>query len=246
VNRLDPDKTEKKSFLLNESGMRLTNQLQQKRVAKQCADWIKAKVDIKTIKQTNLLHGKMYHIANAGVEDAIVGSSNFTVRGLGLGAEGNNIELNLIVDSNRDRHELKEWFNEIWNDDQLVTDVKDEVLSYLSQVYDNHSPEFIYYKTLFHVFEKFLGDAGRIDIDLGRTSLFETQIWKALFTFQKDGVKGAVNKILTHNGCIIADSVGLGKTFEALAIIKYFELKNERVLVPPLQKFASWLEHVMP
>ena len=239
VNRLDPDKTEKKSFLLNESGMRLTNQLQQKRVARQCADWIKAKVDIRTIKQTNLLHGKMYHVAHAGVEDAIIGSSNFTVRGLGLGAEGNNIELNLVVDSNRDRHELKEWFSEIWNDDQLVTDVKDEVLSYLSQVYDNHSPEFIYYKTLYHVFEKFLGDAGRIDIDLGRTSLFETQIWKALYTFQKDGVKGAVNKILTHNGCIIADSVGLGKTFEALAIIKYFELKNERVLVLCPKKLRS-------
>lgn len=116
INRLDPDKTEKKSFLIDDDGLQLANQLQQKRVARECADWIERKVDIKTVTQSNLLHGKMYHIATAGVEEAILGSSNFTVRGLGLGAAGNNIELNLIVDSNRDRQELKQWFDEVWND----------------------------------------------------------------------------------------------------------------------------------
>ena len=231
VNRLDPSKTEKKAFIIDAAGLELANKLQQKRVAKECADWIDRKVDIKTIKQSNLLHGKMYHIANGGVEDAILGSSNFTVRGLGLGSSGNNIELNLIVDGNRDRQELKQWFDEIWSNDDLVKDVKKEVLTYLGQLYENHTPEFIYYKTLYHIFEKFLGDAGKTDADLGKTSLFETDIWKALFEFQKDGVKGAINKILRHNGCIIADSVGLGKTYEALAVMKYFELKNERVLV---------------
>jgi SNF2 family DNA or RNA helicase len=178
-----------------------------------------------------MLHGKMYRVANAGVEDAILGSSNFTVRGLGLGNGDSNIELNLIVDSNRDRHELKQWFDELWDNHALVEDVKAEVLQYLGQLYADNAPEFIYFKTLFHIFEGFLGDVGKTDIDLGRTSLFETGIWKALFEFQKDGVKGAINKILRHNGCIIADSVGLGKTFEALAVIRYFELKNERVLV---------------
>lgn len=231
VNRLDPSKTEKKAFIIDSAGLELANKLQQKRVAKECADWIDRKVDIKTIKQSNLLHGKMYHIANGGVEDAILGSSNFTVRGLGLGSSGNNIELNLIVDGNRDRQELKQWFDEIWSNDDLVKDVKKEVLAYLRQLYENHTPEFIYYKTLYHIFEKFLGDAGKTDADLRKTSLFETDIWKALFEFQKDGVKGAINKILRHNGCIIADSVGLGKTYEALAVMKYFELKNERVLV---------------
>jgi len=231
VNRLDPSKTEKKAFIIDAAGLELVNKLQQKRVAQECADWIDRKVDIKTIKQSNLLHGKMYHIANGGVEDAILGSSNFTVRGLGLGSSGNNIELNLIVDGNRDRQELKRWFDEIWSNDDLVKDVKKEVLTYLGQLYENHTPEFIYYKTLYHIFEKFLGDAGKTDAELGKTSLFETDIWKALFEFQKDGVKGAINKILRHNGCIIADSVGLGKTYEALAVMKYFELKNERVLV---------------
>lgn len=231
INRLDPSKTEKKSFIIDADGLELANRLQQKRVARECADWIEKKVEIKTIKQSNLLHGKMYHVATAGVEDAILGSSNFTVRGLGLGNGDNNIELNLIVDGNRDRRELKQWFDELWENLDLVKDVKQEVLQYLQQLYENNAPEFIYYKTLFHIFEKFLDDTGKTDSELGRTSLFETETWKALFEFQKDGVKGAINKILRHNGCIIADSVGLGKTYEALAVIKYFELKNERVLV---------------
>jgi hypothetical protein len=231
VNRLDPNKTEKKAFLIDDDGLKLSNQLQQKRVAKECADWIERKVDIKTFKQSNLLHGKMYHVATAGVEDAILGSSNFTVRGLGLGEAGNNIELNLIVADNRDRQELKQWFDELWGNVALVKDVKQDVLNYLKQLYENNTPEFIYYKTLFHIFEKFRGEANKTDADLGKTSLFETGIWKALFEFQKDGAKGAINKILKHNGCIIADSVGLGKTYTALAVAKYFELKNERVLV---------------
>jgi SNF2 family DNA or RNA helicase len=230
VSRLDPSKTQNKAFIISDDMLELANKLHQKHVARECADWIERKVDIKTIKQSNLLHGKMYHVASGGVEDAILGSSNFTVRGLGLGPL-NNIELNLVVDGNRDRQELKQWFNELWGNGDLVKDVKQEVLHYLSQLYQNNSPEFIYYKTLFHIFEQFLEDTGKSDAELGRTSLFETDIWRALFEFQKDGVKGAINKILRHNGCIIADSVGLGKTFEALAVIRYFELKNERVLV---------------
>ncbi len=239
IGRMDPSRTQSKSFLIEADGLELSSQLRQRRIARDCAQWIQDKVSVRSIRKSNLLHGKLYHINNAGVEEAILGSSNFTVRGIGSGTEGSNIELNLVVDGNRDRRELKSWFDEIWNDNELVKDVKDDVLGYLSQVYDNHSPEFIYFKTLFHVFEKFLGDAGQTDIDLGRTSLFETEIWRALFTFQKDGVKGAINKILKHNGCIIADSVGLGKTFEALAIIKYFELKNERVLVLCPKKLRS-------
>jgi len=231
VKSLDPDKTDKKSFRIEDDGLELVNRLEQKRVAKECADWIRAKVAIKSVKQSTLLHGKMYHIANAGVEEAILGSSNFTVRGLGLGASNNNIELNLEVDGTRDRRDLKAWFDEIWNDEQLVEDVKQEVLQYLEQLYQNHAPEFIYYKTLFHIFEEFLAEQDKGGLLDQNVKVVDTQIWKALFEFQKDGVRGAINKILKHKGCIIADSVGLGKTFEALAIIKYFELKNDKVLV---------------
>jgi phosphatidylserine/phosphatidylglycerophosphate/cardiolipin synthase-like enzyme len=231
VRSLDPDKTEKKAFIIDSAGLKLANCLQQKRIAKECADWIRNKVLIKSVKQTNFLHGKMYHISTNGVEEAILGSSNFTTHGLGLSVSNSNIELNLVVDSNRDRADLKAWFDDLWNDTDLVEDVRDDVLQYLEQLYQNHSPEFIYYKTLFHIFDKYLGDAGRTDADIGRTTLFETEIWKTLFEFQKDGVKGAINKILSHNGCILADSVGLGKTYSALAVMKYFELRNERVLV---------------
>ena len=172
----------------------------------------------------------MYHIDNKGIEKALVGSSNFTVSGLGYGNVP-NIELNLEVADDRDRSDLKNWFIEIWNDDQLVEDVKDEVLTYLAQLYQENSPEFIYYKTLYHIFEKFLSDQAAGGFIDERTHLYDTKIWNMLYDFQKDGVRGAVNKILQHNGCIIADSVGLGKTFEAFAIIKYFEMFNDRVLV---------------
>jgi len=232
IKSVDPDRSDNKSFRIENDQLELINQLQQKGIAAECATWIQNKVDIKSVKQSNLLHGKMYHIAHDEVEDAIIGSSNFTVRGLGLAANGNNIELNLEVDSNRDRRDLKAWFDELWNDTTLVEDVKQEVLQYLEQLYRNQSPEFVYYKTLYHIFEQYLSDQSRADLLLGEKSqIVDTDIWKALFTFQKDGVKGAINKILKHNGCIIADSVGLGKTFEALAIIKYFELRNDKVLV---------------
>ncbi len=211
--------------------MNLTNRLEQSRVAKECAQWISEKVDIRSVKRANLLHGKLYHISHNGIDDAILGSSNFTMSGLGLGQSRNNIELNLEVDSNRDRRDLNKWFDELWEDDDLVEDVRTDVLTYLQQLYQDNGPEFIYYKTLFHIFEKFLSDQEKGGLDEIKSQIVDTDIWKALFEFQKDGVKGAINKIQAYNGCILADSVGLGKTYEALAVIKYFELRNERVLV---------------
>jgi superfamily II DNA or RNA helicase len=231
VKALDPDKTDKKAYKIEDDGLHLKNRLEQRRVAKECAEWIDKKVEIRSVRQANLLHGKMYHIANGGVEEAILGSSNFTVSGLGKAAHNNNIELNLVVDSNRDRRDLKTWFEQIWHDEKLVEDVKADVLTYLAQLYQDNSPEFIYFKTLFHLFEQFLSDQDKGGLADIKSQIVDTEIWRALFEFQKDGVKGAINKILAYNGCILADSVGLGKTFEALAVIKYFELRNERVLV---------------
>jgi SNF2 family DNA or RNA helicase len=231
IKSLDPSKTDKKAFQIEDQGLQLQNRLEQKRVAKECAEWIDKKVQIRSVKQSNLLHGKMYHIAHNGSENAIMGSSNFTVRGMGLGKKNNNIELNLEVDSKRDTCDLKAWFDELWNDAELVEDVTQDVLLYLEQLYQNNSAEFIYYKTLFHIFETFLDDLEKSDNLSEQLHLFDTEIWKALFEFQKDGVKAAINKIRRYNGCIIADSVGLGKTFEALAVIKYFERREKKVLV---------------
>jgi SNF2 family DNA or RNA helicase len=231
VKSLDPEKTDKKAYKIEDDGLHLSNRLSQRRVAKECAEWIENKVEIQSIRQANLMHGKMYHIAKGGVEEAIIGSSNFTVSGLGLGNFNNNIELNLMVDSNRDRKDLKNWFEEIWGNEKLVEDVKQDVLDYLAQLYQDNSPEFLYFKTLFHLFEKFLLDQDTSGLDGIKSQIVDTEIWKYLFEFQKDGVKGAINKILAYNGCVLADSVGLGKTYEALAVIKYFELRNYRVLV---------------
>ncbi len=230
ITSLDPEKTDKKTFKIEDEGLELANRINQKEIARRCAAWISDKVDIRSVRQANLLHGKLYHIHDGHREHAILGSSNFTRRGLGLSSMP-NIELNLIVDSDRDRAELKAWFDRIWSDDDLVEDVKDDVLRYLEQLYVNHPPEFIYFKTLYHVFERFLSDQAENARLFDQTAIIDTDIWKALFDFQKDGVKGAIHKINTHNGCILADSVGLGKTYSALAVIKYFELRNHRVLV---------------
>jgi len=142
IRSLDPDKTVKKFFKIVDEHLELAKRLKQKQVAKECSDWIRSRVDIRSVKQSNFLHGKMYHINLEGINDTIIGSSNFTVKGLGLG-QTNNIELNLEVNDRRDREDLKDWFEELWNDNELVEDVKDEVLLYLEQLYQNRRRQLI-------------------------------------------------------------------------------------------------------
>ena len=231
INQLDKDAKESREFSLTEGQLKLTNQLSQGTLAKECAAWVKKCAEIRTVNQTGLLHGKLYHIRNGAVDHAMLGSSNFTVPGLGLRESGNNVELNIIVEDNRDRKDLLAWFNEWWSRDDLTRDIKEDVLRELSRLYSNQSPEFIYYLTLFHIFREFIDGERDADADLTNIQLPETRIWRTLFRFQKDGATTAINKIRDLNGCILADSVGLGKTYTALAVIKYFELKNDRVLV---------------
>ena len=231
VKRMDPNNTDKKAFDITDTGLALNAQLRQKPIAKACAEWIKEKVEIRTTRQSNLIHGKMYHIANKGVDKAILGSSNFTVRGLGLSANNSNIELNLEVDSDRDRTDLKAWFDELWNNDTLVEDVKNKVLAKLKQIGQDHPPELIYYKTLYELFREEIETRKTDEQTLADVHLYDTKIWNKLYDFQKEGTKSVIARLLRHNGCILADSVGLGKTYTALAVIKFFELRNERVLV---------------
>ena len=230
IGGLDPQKTESKAFELTEDGLRVPDYLPQSEIAKACAEWIQDKVTIKSVRKSNFLHGKMYYIEKDGSEDAIIGSSNFTVRGLGLSQRASNIELNLEVDSKRDCADLKTWFDDLWESDK-VSDVTDEVLLNLANVYQDKDPEFIYYKTLYHLFEDFLKEATDTEFAQANPKFQETDIWQKLFVFQEHGVQACIQKLKAHDGCIIADSVGLGKTYEALAIIKYFELRNASVLV---------------
>ncbi len=234
INTIGTESKNYKEFKIEDDKLviPMKNRLQQKHVAKECSDWIKEKVSIKSMVKPNFLHGKMYHISKKSEDQkSILGSSNFTVNGLGFGGNP-NIELNTEITDSRDKKDLKNWFDEIWNDQTgLVEDVKEEVLKYINQLYAENEPEFIYYKTLYHLFGKFLAEQQESGLLNEKTGFIETKIWNMLYSFQKDAVKGAINKIKKHNGCIIADSVGLGKTFEALAVIKYFELRNYKVLV---------------
>ena len=231
IKSLDPENAEEKAFKIVDEGLELREQLQQKPIAKACAEWIEDRVEIRSTRQSNLLHGKMYHIVNNGVEKAIMGSSNFTVRGLGLNPPHDNIELNLEVDNPQDRSDLKAWFDEIWNDTDHVDDVKAKVIAALNRLGKDYAPEFIYYKTLYELFRDDLEARMNNEQTLEDTHLYDTEIWNKLYDFQKDGVKSVIARLLRHNGCILADSVGLGKTYTALAVIKFFELRNERVLV---------------
>ena len=251
VGALDPEEAEDKAFrLTDEGGLELTQALRQKPLARACAKWIKRKADIRTVKQSSFLHGKMYHItkpggaaAVAGETAALVGSSNFTRRGLGFG-QNPNLELNLEVRSESDREPLLEWFDELWRDKTLIRDAKQDVLDALERLGKDYAPEFVYYKTLFHVLGDRLAQQEESERLASGVHLFDSRIWNQLYEFQRQGVINAINRLLRHNGCIIADSVGLGKTFTALGVIKYFESRNERVLVLcPSRLKPNWLRY---
>lgn len=227
----DPGENAYKSFSLNEDGgIELEQVLAQKPLARDCAAWIRKQVKFKSINKANFLHGKLYYIEKKNSSATLVGSSNFTRRGMGLG-KAPNVELNVEISANRDRVQLLKWFNNLWSDSSLTSDVTDDVLNALERLYQPYPPEFVFYKTLFHIFETWLERHGERDDIIDGVHLYDTEIWKALYAFQKDGAVSAINQLIRHNGCIIADSVGLGKTWTALAVIKFFELRNERVLV---------------
>ena len=244
VGVLDPGGDDAKAFRLDrDGGIELKRALAQKPLARACAAWIENQVEIRTIDRANFLHGKLYHVARDGGASALVGSSNFTLRGLGFGAAP-NVELNVEVRDADDRQALLRWFDDLWRDESLTRDAKPDVLAALERLGRPYAPEFVYYKTLFHVFESWLARHGEREGLLHDVHLYDTEIWKALYAFQRDGATSAVNRLLRHNGCIVADSVGLGKTWTALAVIKFFELRNERVLVLcPKRLEDNWVRY---
>ena len=251
VGALDPEEAEDKAFRLTAEGsLELTQALRQKPLALACARWIRRKADVRTVKRSNFLHGKMYHVAKVDGTDAVsretaalVGSSNFTRRGLGYG-QSPNLELNLEVRHAADREPLLQWFDELWRDRELTRDAKQDVLDALERLGRDHSPEFVYYKTLYHVLGDRLARQKESERLAGGVHLFDSRIWNHLYDFQRHGVITAINRLLVHNGCIVADSVGLGKTFTALGVVKYFESRNERVLVLcPSRLKPNWLRY---
>lgn len=203
--------------------------LNQSYIARELAKWVKKKVEIKTLKNTKM-NGALCHIDSGGKSVSITGANSLSGPSLGY-INSKPMYLNIYTDDNELNYTLKSKFNEIWNNEDLLKDVKKDILNKIKYLYKDNSPEFLYFITLYNIFKDFLEENDNKEVIKSRTGFKDTEVWNRLYNFQKDGVVGAINKIETYGGCIIADSVGLGKTFEALAIIKYYELRNCRVLV---------------
>ncbi|WP_066174441.1 helicase-related protein [Bacillus marinisedimentorum] len=228
---VDPQQAEREQRLSgSELEIKLRNELSQAKVAKECAAWIRSKVEMKSLTSP-LTPTRMFHVENKdGSSVAIQGSSDFTSSGLGY-TYSPALAMNTLIDDQQFTKKYIEWFNDIWDNEAIIEEVKDEVLERIEVLYEHHTPEFLYYVTLYNLFRDYLEEFDEDAIVKSKTGFKETVIWNKLYKFQKDGVLGAIDKLEKHNGCIIADSVGLGKTFEALAVIKYYELRNDRVLV---------------
>ncbi len=221
--------------------IKLRNELTQLRVAKECADWIRSKVEFRSLKKSDLSRARAIHVSNKDNDFIVQGTLDFTSSGLGF-SNSNKLEMNVYSDDKDATKEMLSWFDEIWNNQSMVEDVKDAVLASIQTIYKENTPEFIYFITLYNLFKDYLGELTEEAIIKSKTGFKDTLVWNKLYKFQKDGVMGAIDKLEKHNGCIIADSVGLGKTFEALAVIKYYELRNHRVLVISPKKLRdNWM-----
>jgi hypothetical protein len=208
---------------------RFRNSLNMAEVARECAEWLQQKADVKAVSLP--VPQNLFYVENPdGSATAVHGSSPFTSAGLGA-VPSDGYEMNTCFKTPEETASLLKWFDSIWSNPEATRDVKELLVAQLEDIFANKSPELIYFLTLYNVFREYLGELEEDKIIKTRTGIKGTLVWGKLYRFQRDGVLGAIDKIERYNGCIIADSVGLGKTFEALAIIKYYELRNDRVLV---------------
>ena len=215
----------------NEFELKLRNEMTQSAVAKDCAKWLKDKVEIKSFKEPNVAQPRMIHVHNKSEEDIVInGSVDFTTDGLGI-TGSNRADFNNFMAGEEFTDSQLLSFDTLWSNEMVLTDVKDKLLKQMEVMYEENSGEFIYFKSLYHIFYNYLDELDEDNIVKKGNKLKETKIWNTLYQFQQDAVIGAIDKIEKYNGCILADSVGLGKTFTALAIIQYYELRNDRVLV---------------
>ena len=224
------------SLVGTETEVRLSNQLNQRRMARECAKWIRGKVEVKASREPHQSSQNLIHLlaSGSGPENekafAVHGSATLTPTGLGE-VRSNGLQMNTGTSDAETTQQLLAWFDGIWSGDSSATDIRNEVLERLDFIAADQPASFVYFLTLYNIFKDFLEDIDEKNIIRSKTGFKDTLVWNKLYKFQKDGVLGAIDKLEKHNGCIIADSVGLGKTFEALAIIKYYELRNDRVLV---------------
>lgn len=219
--------------------IKLRNELTQRAIAKECADWIRKKATFKTNVTGEYMPGFMT-VAAAQDQTAYMPIGGFTT--VDIGCERGNNSYNMV---NRIEAPFAtqyiQLFNGLWNDHAKLQDVTDVVIDHISTAYNENSPEFIYFMTLYHVFSEFLEDISEDVLPNEATGFKQSKIWSMLYDFQRDAVLAIINKLEKFNGCILADSVGLGKTFTALAVIKYYENRNKSVLVLcPKKLAANW------
>ncbi len=206
------------------------NRLQVRWLAKQCAEWIEKRSDVRCatdmIPQSTLITGNV----DQAVNRVITGNCTFTTEGLGI-TPGNQLSLIQSLESTEECDQYTKWFTSLWDSLPTTKEAKELLLAQLQGLIKHKKPSLVYFLTLYHIFKDLGDELDEERIVKSATGIRNTTVWRKLFKFQRDGVVGAIDKLERLGGCIIADSVGLGKTFEALAIIKYYELRNDRVLV---------------
>ena len=224
IPRLDRERT----LYGSEFEVKLRNQMTQKAIAIECADWIRKKVKFKSNTTSANMQGFINIEGDEPATYTPVGG--FTTTDLGC-ERGNNIcNFVIKVEAENSKQYLR-MFNELWSDKEQFADVTEQIIDNISNIYKENSPEFIYFVTLYNIFNEFLEDISEDVLPNEATGFKDSQIWNKLYDFQKDAALAIINKLEKYNGCILADSVGLGKTFTALAVIKYYENRNKSVLV---------------
>lgn len=217
--------------------IKLRNEMTQKAIARECADWIRKKATFKSNITGENMSGFMTVDAPAE-QVAYMPMGGFTT--VDIGCERGNNSYNMV---NRMEApfsiQYMQLFETLWNDKTKMQDVTEEIIESISSAYNENPPEFIYFMTLYHVFSEFLDDISEDELPNEATGFKESKIWSMLYDFQKDAVLAIINKLEKYNGCILADSVGLGKTFTALAVVKYYENRNKSVLVLCPKKLAE-------
>ena len=239
-----PKLERERSLYGGEFEIRLKNQLIQKAIAKECADWIRRKATFKSNRSRAPMQAFAGVSAPSGASTVYMPLQAFTA--VDLGYERGNAVSNFVtkIDEAPITAGYLGLFDQIWSDPTKLEDVTGRLCEHISSVYQENSPERIYFLMLFNIFQEFLGDISEDVLPNDRTGYRDTLIWKKLFNFQADAATGIINKLETYNGCILADSVGLGKTFTALAVVKYYELRNKSVLVLCPKKLAeNWLNY---
>ncbi|KIR03974.1 DEAD/DEAH box helicase-like protein [Lachnospiraceae bacterium TWA4] len=232
-----PRLSRESSLYGTEFEIKLKNEMTQKAVAKECANWIRRKATFKSnITGENMAgFATVENRENNYVYQPING---FTTVELGCDRGNNAYSMITRMDSPV-TEQFMQTFNIIWNDAQRLEDVTEEVIGNITTAYNENSPEFIYFMTLYHVFSEFLDDLSEDELPNEANGFKESKIWNLLYDFQKDAVLAIINKLEKYNGCILADSVGLGKTFTSLAVVKYYENRNKSVLVLCPKKLAE-------